>query len=105
MQLNIRKIDERIQKLQEIKRIAADPEMVAMLLEFIAGDEAKEEPLLTPRAVTAVAATAQPTAQPTSQTTAQTTSQATSQPTDIDLVNQVVKGLDAQANGFWPRKR
>lgn len=35
MRLDIGKIDERIQKLQEIKRIAADPEMVEILLEFV----------------------------------------------------------------------
>ena len=35
MKLDIQKLDERIKKLQEIRRIAADPEMVSILLEFI----------------------------------------------------------------------
>jgi len=39
MQLNVQRIEERIHKLQEIKRIAADPEMVKMLMEFISLDE------------------------------------------------------------------
>jgi hypothetical protein len=35
MRLNPDKIDERIKKLQEIKRIASDPELVQMLFDFI----------------------------------------------------------------------
>jgi hypothetical protein len=35
MRVDTGRIDERIQKLQEIKRIAADPEMVEMLFEFV----------------------------------------------------------------------
>jgi hypothetical protein len=42
MQLNVKRIDERIYKLQEIKRIAADPEMLRILLEFIMDDEVRE---------------------------------------------------------------
>lgn len=42
MQLNVKRIDERIHKLQEIKRIAADPEMLKILLEFIMDDEGRE---------------------------------------------------------------
>ena len=42
MQLNMKRIDERIHKLQEIKRIAADPEMLKILLEFIVDDETRE---------------------------------------------------------------
>ena len=35
MQLNVQRIEERIQKLQEIKRIASDPELMKILMEFI----------------------------------------------------------------------
>ena len=41
MRLDLTKIDERISKLQEIKRIASDPELIRMLLEFVALDETK----------------------------------------------------------------
>jgi hypothetical protein len=43
MRLNPEKIDERIRKLQEIKRIASDPEMVQMLFEFIDLEETRHE--------------------------------------------------------------
>jgi hypothetical protein len=35
MRLDTTKIDDRIRKLQELKRIASDPEMVGMLSEFL----------------------------------------------------------------------
>lgn len=35
MRLDASKIEERIQKLEEIRRIASDPELVEMLFEFI----------------------------------------------------------------------
>ena len=83
MQLNLRKIDERIQKLQEIKRIASDPELMSMLFEFMASETDKTEPapVARPDAVGA----------PRSE--------------DNDIVNQVVKGMDAQGTGLWSRKR
>jgi hypothetical protein len=83
MQLNIKKLDERIQKLQEIKRIAADPELVAMLLEFIAGDDEQMEPA-KPAKVHAAVATRQD---------------------DMDIVNQVMKGMEVQGSGAWSAKR
>jgi hypothetical protein len=71
MKVNFKKIDERIQKLQEIKRIAADPEFVAMLFEFIADDDrAEAPPVAKPLAVAA------------------------GRPSDIDIVNQVMNGMD-----------
>jgi hypothetical protein len=39
MRLDISKIDDRIERLQEIRRIAADPELASVLLEFIVTDE------------------------------------------------------------------
>jgi hypothetical protein len=38
MKLDVQRLDERIKKLQEIRRIAADPEMLSILLEFILPD-------------------------------------------------------------------
>ena len=73
MQLNIRKLDERIQKLQEIRRIAADPEMVGLLLEFIGADEDRSE--ASPAAVAP-----KPLAQ------------AGAPLDDMEIVNQVVNG-------------
>jgi hypothetical protein len=83
MQLNIRKLDERIQKLQEIKRIAADPEMVALLLEFIAADEEKLSAATTPKPL----AIAIPRAD------------------DIEIVQQVMNGLEGQGVAARPAKR
>jgi hypothetical protein len=39
MRLNVQKIDQRIKKLQELRRLAADPEIASMLLEFIGPEE------------------------------------------------------------------
>jgi hypothetical protein len=83
MQLNLKKLDERIQKLQEIKRIAADPELVAMLLEFVAADEEK--------AAAGPAAKPHPIAIP--------------RPDDFDIVNQVMNGMEGQGLGARPTKR
>jgi hypothetical protein len=83
MQLNVRKIDERIQKLQEIRRIAADPEMVAMIFEFIATGEERTEPAPAAKADAVGAA----------------------RPDDADIADQVLKGIDASGSGLWSRKR
>jgi hypothetical protein len=82
MQLNVKQIDERIRKLQEIRRIAADPEMVAMLFEFMAADEERHEPLPAIKAETV----------------------GSPGPTDPEI-NQLLKGSDAQGTGLWSRKR
>jgi hypothetical protein len=83
MQLNIRKLDERIQKLQEIKRIAADPEMIALLLEFIAADEEK----------------------PSAATASKPLSIAIPRADDVDIVNQLMNGLEGQGIAARPTKR
>ena len=72
MQLNIRKLDERIQKLQEIRRIAADPELLDMLMEFMANEDEREKTSLAAKAHAAGAGRAD----------------------DMEIVNQVMKGLD-----------
>jgi hypothetical protein len=88
MQVNLRRIDERIHKLQEIRRIAEDPEMVAMLLEFIATDDMRTEPV-RPEPMPALKGDAV----------------AAPRPDDDDLINQVMKGIDGQGSGLWSRKR
>jgi hypothetical protein len=90
MQLNLRRIDERIQKLQEIRRIAADPELVALLFEFMAAEEERADPVPAARADAAAVGAARLD--------------------DAEIVNQVVKGMDlkgmdAQGSGLWSRKR
>lgn len=82
MQLNLRKLDDRIQKLQEIRRIAADPELVSMLFEFIGEDE-RPERIPAAKIEAAIAGG----------------------PADADIVDQVLKGTDVQGNGLWSRKR
>lgn len=39
MHLDLAKIDERIKRLQELRRLASDPEMASILLECLTGDE------------------------------------------------------------------
>jgi hypothetical protein len=83
MQLNIKKLDERIQKLQEIKRIAADPELVAMLLEFVGADEERPGAATAPKPLAINIP----------------------RPDDIDIVNQVMNGLEGQGIAARPVKR
>ena len=45
MRLNVQKIDQRIKKLQELRRLATDPEMAAVLLELTMPEEQGEESL------------------------------------------------------------
>jgi hypothetical protein len=41
MRLDVGKIDERIKRLQELRRLATDPEMANLLLECLTGDESE----------------------------------------------------------------
>jgi hypothetical protein len=54
MRLNPDKIEERIQRLQEIKRIASDPELVAMLFDFIELEDPRAD---RPRRISSAEAT------------------------------------------------
>ncbi|HTP30748.1 MAG TPA: hypothetical protein VMJ75_01150 [Candidatus Acidoferrales bacterium] len=83
MQLNVKKIESRIQKLQEIRRIAADPELVSMLLEFIVTDDDHNEDV-APKPHSAVSGAS---------------------PDDIDIVERVLSGKDSAGNGSWVNKR
>ena len=89
MHLNLRKIDERIQKLQEIKRIAADPELVAMLFEFIGTEEERKAvaPPLPPPPSGKDATVFAPNAD------------------DVSIVNQVVNGTESTGTSLWGRKK
>ncbi len=45
MRIDIQKLDERIKKLQEIRKVAADPELATILLEFMSTDDVPAPPL------------------------------------------------------------
>ena len=49
MKIDIQRLDERIKKLQEIRRIAADPELVSILLDFVSTDARGAAPVVTPK--------------------------------------------------------
>ena len=82
MKLNVHKIDERLEKLHEIRRIVSDPELVSMLLEFISDDDREEQ-----RPIPAVMPMGKPNAAPVRR------------PEDIGIVDQVLKGLESVENG------
>lgn len=44
MRFDIQKLDERIKKLQEIRRLATDPETATMLTEFMSSPDDRSEP-------------------------------------------------------------
>ena len=44
MRFDLQKIDERIKKLQEIRRLATDPEVASLLLEFMSLADDRSEP-------------------------------------------------------------
>src|SRR5437762_2288393 len=48
MRLDLAKIDERIRRLQELRRIAGDPEMARILLDCLSTDEEARERLPEP---------------------------------------------------------
>jgi hypothetical protein len=83
MQLNVRKLDERIQKLQEIRRIAADPELVTLLLEFIANDDERAEPAPATKAHAPAA----------------------SRLDDMEIVNHVMKGIEPEGSAVRSGRR
>ena len=54
MRLDLAKIDDRIKKLQEVRRIASDPEMAGILLEFLTADDQRSAPAPLPGPADAV---------------------------------------------------
>lgn len=49
MRIDIQKLDDRIKKLQEIRRIATDPELATILLEFMSTGDGVAEPVSAPK--------------------------------------------------------
>lgn len=85
MRLDIQKLDERIKKLQEIRRIAADPELATILLEFMSTEETVAEPVLVPK----LDDTSTPRVDNTH-----------------DVVKDVVNGTSPEVrDGLWSRRR
>lgn len=85
MKFDVQKIDERIKKLQELRRLATDPEISSILSEFITvGDESRQ-----PVMPTNVGPIEMPGPEATS-----------------ELVNEMVQGMDTPSNGgLWSRRR
>jgi hypothetical protein len=85
MRIDIHKLDDRIKKLQEIRRIATDPELATILLEFMDIDDPGGDPAMM------------------------------SKPGDVstprgdstqDLMKDVVNGVTPDAReGLWSRRR
>ena len=86
MRFDLQKIDERIKKLQEIRRLATDPEAGSLLLEFISPADDRSEPT--------------PVAQFEGNGTASHSSETR------ELVKEVVNAKEAAAgSGLWTRTR
>ena len=83
MKIDIQRLDERIKKLQEIRRIAADPELANILLDFVSPEDSVAAPAGKPRGENAFGAR--------------------NEGTD-EIVSNVVKGTTPQeGSGVWPR--
>ena len=87
MHLNLNKIDERIQKLQEVKRIANDPDLLRMIGEFLVADDRALDPVPAPKAAVDTVPVA-------------------SHADDDDMVDRLMKGSEfAGAGNVWSRTR
>ena len=85
MKIDIQKLDDRIKKLQEIRRIASDPELATILMEFVSPGEAVAEPV--------------PVQKPDHISTPRVDN-------THDLVKDVVNGTSPETTGgMWSRKR
>ena len=88
MRIDIKKLDERIKKLQEIRRIATDPELSTILLEFVGPDDeiTAEQPVAKTGPVL------EPSRDPV--------------PSTRDLRKDVVNGTKSESrDGLWSRNR
>jgi hypothetical protein len=82
MKIDIQRLDDRIRKLQEARRIAADPELVSILLDFVSTDAPGAAPVLTPKVDSAFGPRIDRT---------------------DELIQNVVKGTTPeQGNSIWP---
>ena len=84
MQINVKRIEARIQKLQEIRRIASDPELVSLFLEFLGNED--DAPQYAPAAKPHAVATA-----PSQE--------------DVDIVDQVLNAKEPRPGPSWAAKR
>jgi hypothetical protein len=86
MRFDLQKIDERIKKLQDIRRLATDPEAASLLLEFMSGADEGLKPM--PVALSEGNGVANPPAD------------------SRELAKEVVNGKEAAAgSGLWTRAR
>lgn len=86
MRFDLQKIDERIKKLQEIRRLATDPEVASLLLEFMSPADERLEPT----------SVAKPEGNGTPTHSSDTR----------ELVKEVVNAKEAAAgSGLWTRTR
>ena len=91
MRFDVQKIDERIKKLQELRRIATDPEITGILSEFLSAGNETAQPVLP--VLPALPIKAEPTELPSPEIT-------------NDLINEMVQGVDSPSNGkLWGRRR
>jgi hypothetical protein len=89
MHLDVSRIEERIHKLQEVKRIANDSELLSMITEFIVMNDRAADPVPAPKVPVAVAA-----------------STGAPRPEDTDVVNQLMKDMDPTGgSSIWARAR
>ena len=99
MRFDLQKIDERIQKLQEIRKIATDPQMATILTEFLSYEDDQSPPRLD--ALRQVS----PSLEGPLHTNADGPIGIRPEETN-DLVNEVVNGVEAPSNGsLWSRRR
>jgi len=86
MRIDLQKLDDRIRKLQEVRRIAADPEMATILLEFLSTEDGGSEPIVMPKV---------------------DESAAPPRPDEAhELVKEMVGGMYSEPRGgLWPRRR
>jgi hypothetical protein len=89
MKFDVQKIDERIKKLQELRRLATDPEIASLLSEFVTVGEERMQPSEPP---ISMPTNVQPIEMPGPEAT-------------NDLVKEVVNGVDTPSNGgLWSRR-
>ena len=83
MRVDIQRLDDRIRKLQEVRRMLADPEMGAILMEFLMTDDEHRSPAIA----------------------VESENSAPLMPSDeaAELVKGVVRGGDAQPRGLFRR--
>ena len=86
MKIDLQKLDDRIRKLQEVRRIAANPELATILLEFLSTEDGGSEPIVIPRVDESAAPPRPDEAQ--------------------ELVKELVGGMDSQPRGgLWTKRR